>query len=344
VRVAVIGLFWTLAAVAGLKIAFPASEFASPNLSREQPIVVRIAAQVAPELQSKVPTWFGSVGGATWYANYKAKFGAPDKPLFADVGDVRSPELGSYYLHPASPGAGINVSCNPLETDRDDRIHQAYCALANWNAVKSIADQKYRAAFMRLADELNDGADDGRCISTAGVPALGVKPPWISGATQSLGISVLLRAHQLTGDEKYLATARRSMAWLSKPISEGGCLSVDENGTWIEEYPNADDPNHVFNGHLVALFGVWDYYRATIDDDARKLFAEGVRVSKAEIDRYDTGSWIVVSQQNKKDNVFGDYMQFTIEQMKIMARITATNFSRHTPRSGKAISATTTYS
>lgn len=289
-------------------------------------IAVRIADQVPPELRSRFPAWFESVGGPTWYANYKARFGAPDKPPFADVRGVKSSQLGSYYLHQASPDDGINISCDPLETHRDNRTLQAFCALANWNALKSTADQKYRAAFMRWADELNDSADDGRWIWTSPIPALGINSPWISGLTQGVGISALVRAHQLTGDEKYLVTARRAMAWLSEPVDSGGCLSVDENGTWIEEYPNAADPNHVFNGHIWALFGVWDYYRATRDENARKLFAEGVKVIKAEIDRYDTGSWVVYSQKNKKDNVFGNYMQFIIEQMKVMASITGDEF------------------
>jgi heparosan-N-sulfate-glucuronate 5-epimerase len=97
--------------------------------------------------------------------------------------------------------------------------------------------------------------------------------------TQALGVSVLPRAHQLTGDEKYMATARRAMGWISKPVEDGGCSFRNENGTWIEEYPNASDPNHVLNGHMWALFGVWDFYRATQDENAKTFFLKASRLS-----------------------------------------------------------------
>lgn len=185
------------------------------------------------------------------YLRYKEQYGVPNRPLpLADVRDVQSAKLGFYCLHQTTTEDGIRAGCDQLKFQPDNRTVQAFCALANWNALQSLNDPEYRVTFLRWTDELNNSADDGRWIWTIEIPGLGIKPPWISGMTQALAVSVLLRANQLTGDEKCMATARRAMEWLSKPLEDGGCSSRDENGTWIEEYPNASDPNHVFNGAI----------------------------------------------------------------------------------------------
>lgn len=322
-----------LALLASLGSLTPVTAQQQPPAPVPAEIIHRIAVATAGETsvplqEEKVSLWLDTIGGPTWYANYRKQFGSPEARDFASPGDYQSPSLDDYYMRmPGPAGFGVHLACSSLDKQqKGHRTVQGFCALANWNAFNDTADMEYRAAFIRWANELNDSADDGRWIWTLPIPAFGISTPWISGLTQGVAISVLLRAHQLTGEVKYLATARRAMAWLSKPISEGGCLSVNKSGTWIEEYPNAADPNHVFNGHLWALFGVWDYYRATKDEAAKGLFNEGVRVIKAEIDRYDTGSWVVYSQKNNQDNVIGPYMQFIIEQMKIMARITGDKF------------------
>lgn len=257
---------------------------------------------------------------------YRSQYGMPPRPLLADVRDVQSVKLGFYYLHPQTAEDGISAGCDQLEKQPNHRTVQAFCALANWNVYQSDPNPKYHAAFLKWSDELNSSADDGRWIWTIEIPGLGIKPPWISGLTQALGVSVLLRAYQLTGNEKYMSTARRAMEWISKSLEDGGCSSTNERGTWIEEYPNVSEPNHVLNGHLWALFGVWDFYRVTRDEDAKKLFADGVRVVEAEIERYDVGYWVVYSQKNRLDNILGLYMQFVVEQLKAMYAITENPF------------------
>ena len=54
-------------------------------------------------------------------------------------------------------------------------------------------------------------------------------------------------------------------------------LFVDRHGyLWFEEYAGDTKPLLVLNGHMFAIFGVWDYYQLTQSAKAKRLFDGGV--------------------------------------------------------------------
>ena len=86
-----------------------------------------------------------------------------------------------------------------------------------------------------------------------------LKKPWYSGLAQGQGLSVLLRAYQITKDEKYLNASKAVFKSLTIEVKEGGVLYVDNNkDTWIEEYI-VFPPTHILNGFIWALWGIYDY-------------------------------------------------------------------------------------
>ena len=282
----------------------------------------------------QVDQYLSSVGGNIWYKNYTDEMGFSTKgELYrAEENDVSNPQLGYYYIHrPLIPGNGEDVLAYTCSSEKppkltSSRTMDAQCGLVNYEAFLLTNKKQYHDAFIKWADLFVGAQKDGRWEWEQGVPALGVKAPWISGLTQSMGISLLLRAYQDTHDKTYYEAASKAFKWLELPLSRQGVAMSTNKGTWYEEYPNEQKPNHVLNGHMWALFGIWDYYRVTGSPAAKKMFFEGIKVIKANIDHYDIGYWVVYSDLNQVDAIKGSYMTFVIQQMKVLHAITGDDF------------------
>ena len=116
--------------------------------------------------------------------------------------------------------------------------------------------------------------------------------PWRSALAQGQAVSVLIRAHQITGDDIYAEMAHRgyrAFHFLARE-HEGGVLD-DQNGfIWLEEYI-VQPPNHVLNGFIWALWGVRDYAVYFKDEHAESLFRECLKTLESNLKNYDLGFW-----------------------------------------------------
>lgn len=207
----------------------------------------------------------------------------------------------------------------------------AQYGLANYNLFAAAAGASRKAAFLRAADWLVDHLE-GNAFN------LGVwhhqfdwdyrtrlAAPWYSGLAQGQGISLLLRAHQATGEKRYLDAAARAFASFSRTADNGGVTCVDEEGfTWFEEYL-VFPPTHILNGFIWAAWGVYDYFLATRDETARSLFNEAVRTLKAKLRDYDTGYWSLYEQSGTWLPMLASrfYHHLHIVQLEALYRITA---------------------
>lgn len=277
-----------------------------------------------------VMKYLQSTGGGNWYTNYSKEFSAPATgELFtAQTKHMTDKTLGYYYIHrPLNSAQDILAfQCLAKDSKAKSPTMDGFCGIANYQAFLFTKEQRYYTTFMKWANHFVERQNDGKWEWSIDVPARGIKAPWISGLSQSVGISLLLRAYQSTHDEKYLNAATKAMKWLALPISKDGVAMYTDEGTWFEEYPNKADPSHVLNGHIWALFGIWDYYRVTGDPKAKELFDNGIKVIKATINHYDTGFWVVYAASNNVDYIKGNYMAFMIQQMKVLYSITGDEF------------------
>jgi hypothetical protein len=133
--------------------------------------------------------------------------------------------------------------------------------------------------------------DDGSWVHTFDYPhTFALRPPWTSGMAQGEGASLLVRLHAETGEQRYADAARRAVAPLYAPSSEGGAAAALDGALVPEEYPTAP-PSLVLNGLLFGLWGLRDVAVGLGDDRARTAFEEGVEAVVAEIGRWDTGRW-----------------------------------------------------
>jgi heparosan-N-sulfate-glucuronate 5-epimerase len=161
-----------------------------------------------------------------------------------------------------------------------------------------------------------------------------LKAPWCSALAQGQGISLLVRAHQESAGKestqkesvaaRYLEAATAALASFYKPVSEGGVAFTDNRGDlWFEEYI-VSPPTHILNGFIWAAWGVYDYFLATRDDAAERLFTRAVQTLLRNLDRYDLGFWSLYEQSGTRLPMVASpfYHQLHIVQLRVMHRLT----------------------
>jgi heparosan-N-sulfate-glucuronate 5-epimerase len=151
-----------------------------------------------------------------------------------------------------------------------------------------------------------------------------LRSPWYSGLAQGQAISVLVRAHRESGNAQYLETAAQALASFFTPVAEGGVAFTDEQGDlWFEEYI-VSPPTHILNGFIWALWGVQDYFLATLHPQAQQLFAQGVQTLVRNLDKYDLGFWSLYEQSGTRLPMVASpfYHQLHIVQLRVMHRLT----------------------
>jgi hypothetical protein len=150
-----------------------------------------------------------------------------------------------------------------------------------------------------------------------------LRAPWYSGLAQGQGVSLLLRAHLLTANDKYRQAAQRAFVPLTMPIEQGGVLFEDEKDLWIEEYL-VTPPTHILNGFIWALWGVFDFWLATADPSARNIFDRGVETLLRNLARFDAGYWSLYEQSGTRVKMLASpfYHRLHVVQLRVMADLT----------------------
>lgn len=164
-------------------------------------------------------------------------------------------------------------------------------ALSQWNLGRlDQGDQEtpHGRRFLNAAAWFAEDAD-GRYVCDFVIGDL--QTPWMSCLSQGQALSVLVRAHRLTGDDAYLEVAARAWRPFAVPIHLGGVASTLPNGApFIEEYPNSRH-THVLNGALTAMLGL-DEFAAGAGDAEVAVLRDGLLESVTQNCRlWATGKW-----------------------------------------------------
>lgn len=168
----------------------------------------------------------------------------------------------------------------------------AQYALVNWNAYLKTKDEKYRQTFMIQARWLV--THETHITENAGgwpIPfpnqEFHATKPWLSALTQGVGISVLVRAYQLTGEGVFMLVARRAVHTFELDILDGGVsCTIGDDGVFFEEvavYPAA----RILNGYLLSLFGLYDYVALTNDAHIQALIQRSLATLHTLINDFD---------------------------------------------------------
>ena len=104
--------------------------------------------------------------------------------------------------------------------------------------------------------------------------------PWYSAMAQGQALTVFVRLFEITGDPAYRTAADLTFNSFRNLRAAGvpWTVLVDSAGyVWFEEYAkDPRPPDLTYNGHIFAIFGLWDYHRLTQDADALLLWRGGL--------------------------------------------------------------------
>ena len=273
-------------------------------------------------------------------------------PGVPEKAEIKSSRLGPYYLLfeddfkklnkllVSFDKAGIPLSESYIDV-QENGLHYYPISIGQYglgvfNSYHQTGDQGKKARFLKIADWFvnTQTVEPGKgChwLTDVPKPEYGISKPWKSAFTQSRAISILLRAWQMTHEERYYKPAAGALIPFTLSAGEGG-VAVDRewSATFYEEYV-AEYPTRVLDGHLFALLGLFDGVRALKPGPeqslARQLFDEGVQGLIKQLPLFDLGNWVLFNRCDvpgypNPDLCTRNYMILVIKLLKIIHMLT----------------------
>jgi len=196
----------------------------------------------------------------------------------------------------------------------------------------TLANKRYETNFQNAAIWLRDNQrKDGSWPievekELEGYPTL--ESGWVSAMAQGHGISMMVRAAQVTADASYWTAAQRALAPFKKLTHEGGVRNnIMGIYPWFEEYPFTEG-HFVLNGFIYALIGLYDLSSARdapteLGNESRKLFHEGLSSLKEMLPLYDAGKGSVYDlthyvKKRAPNLARWDYHTVHIQQLRLL--------------------------
>ncbi len=223
----------------------------------------------------------------------------------------------------------IAVQYNPIAV--------AQWGLGNLNRLRGSGDPEARRKFLLASDWLCQRLEP----NANGVYVWNhyfdweyrkmLRAPWYSGLAQGQGISLLVRAHAETGDAKYQKAAALAFRSFFADTDSGGVTFQDEAGDlWFEEYI-LSPPTHILNGFMWAAWGVYDYWLATGDSEARSLFTSAIKTLRGNLDGYDLGFWSRYEISGTRLPMIASpfYHRLHVTQLRVMGAMTGDDVFAH---------------
>jgi len=141
--------------------------------------------------------------------------------------------------------------------------------------------------------------------------------PWYSAMAQGQALTMFVRLYETTGDIQYKNAADgvfASFLRLRNTKSPWVVWVDDDNHLWLEEYAN-EVPDRTLNGHMFAVFGLWDYWRLTKDERAVKLYQGALTLVKDYFPQFRNENWLSHYCLEHPDAFSTKYHQIHIKQL-----------------------------
>lgn len=134
-----------------------------------------------------------------------------------------------------------------------------------------------------------------------------------SSMAQGEGISMLIRAHIVTGKEQYMSAVRKAKDFMLKPISDGG--ATDYQGDDVYLYECTHDPL-ILNGWIFSLWGLYDYIKYIDDDRVKVVLNSTLKSLKKKLPEFDIKYWSKYEDGKRICSPF--YHKLHIAQLRVM--------------------------
>lgn len=188
---------------------------------------------------------------------------------------------------------GVSYRVDPAEYHP---IGTAQYALVHWNQFLATNDEYSLEEFLTQAywlveHESRISGEAGGWPISVSRPDFHTRGPCLSALMQGIGVSVLIRAYQLTRKKQFLDAAHRVVRTFERDILDGGISTpVGGDGIFFEEvavYP----ATHRLSGFIFALFGLYDYVELTGDSQIERLIHKSLTTMHTLLDEFDVGFW-----------------------------------------------------
>ncbi|MBN1406894.1 MAG: hypothetical protein JW956_03855 [Calditrichaceae bacterium] len=238
------------------------------------------------------------------------------KPVQWEIADdLKSQQLGHYYFVFSEKAMenqkggqksiifdADGIPMNPTYVDVKDKDYVYFpitigqVGLAIFHTYLNTKSDEDKKRFLNIADWfLSNGKENNnlgiRWMTDVSLPQYKNPGPWQSAFSQSRGISVLLRAYQMTNKKVYAEIAEKALMPFKISTSNGGVTSFTPFGPFYEEY-TAEVPTLVLNGMIYSLCGVADFMRVFPENiPAKEIFNEGIKTLEKILPEYNMGYW-----------------------------------------------------
>ena len=206
---------------------------------------------------------------------------------------------------------GTGVRMFPLADGSlvDHPVAQAQYGLRSLNSYRLTGDRVYLDRAVANAQRLVDRRVESRGgwyfpygfdWTVNGDTTQTIRAPWYSAMAEGQALSLFVRLYRATGADQWKQAADATFTALdSAPVPGEPFVSwVDSDGhLWLEEYPRPGitDSERVLNGHVFAMYGVYDYWLLTGDARARRLFDGAVTtVHDTALSRFRRPDWVSI--------------------------------------------------
>lgn len=156
-----------------------------------------------------------------------------------------------------------------------------------------------------LENQQKDGGWDTFSYKNPGHP--------YSSMAQGEGISMLIRAHIVTKDEKYLSGAHKAKDFMLRPISKGGVTNYCGDDVYLYEYTHG---SLVLNGWIFSLWGLYDYFKYTGNKDTEMFLLATLKSLKTKLPEFDIKYWSKYDDGKRICSPF--YHKLHIAQLTVM--------------------------
>ncbi len=253
--------------------------------------------------------------------------------------------IGPYYVslkekmvdYPYRDRYGGILDINPLDNSKFFHpIQNSHYCMALYETYLESKDESLLDEMIKIGDAIiKNGVDTDYGGKVWPLPLQfhkNQKLPWISAMYQGSIIGALVRLYEVNPKEEYIEVARKALKAFTIPISKGGVISDDSSqGAYYEEYAyrEIDKQRHTLNGMLAALFGIYDFWKMTKDEEARSIFDKGVKVIRENLIKFDWPFCSVYDlryQQGEVPIINPRYNAVHIAQLRVLAKMTGDDY------------------
>ncbi len=182
--------------------------------------------------------------------------------------------------------------------------------LAAYDLLLQSKENRYREKLLACAEwALKNQQEDGGWLTFSHQAP---EHPYSSMA-QGEAISMLIRAHIVTGDDRYLTAVHKAKDFMLKPIVEG-CTSLYD-GIDVYLYEVTCEPL-VLNGWIFSLWGLYDYSKYISDAKVQAVLEQTLRSLRKKLPDYDLGYWSQYQDGTRISSPF--YHKLHIAQLQVM--------------------------